>query len=108
MVSSALPEASQYPAVHNAPDALCATATWHCLRTYVNQIIMTDLTQLDAVALAHAIRSKSVSPVDVVDAVLARIEQVNDKVLAYCTPTAELARASARTIEHRIAAGERV
>ena len=46
--------------------------------------------------------------VEVVDAALARIDELNCKLLAYCTPTAELARTHARDIERRLAAGERV
>jgi aspartyl-tRNA(Asn)/glutamyl-tRNA(Gln) amidotransferase subunit A len=69
---------------------------------------MTDLAQLDAVALSRAIRSRSISPVEVVDAALARIDELNCKLLAYCTPTAELARTHARDIGRRLAAGERV
>ncbi len=69
---------------------------------------MTDLTELDAVTLARAIRSKTVSPTEVVDAVLVRMEQINAPVLAYCTPTPDLARAAAREVERRLSAGEPV
>src|SRR5262249_36128963 len=49
----------------------------------------TELAWLPALELASLIRSKAVSPVDVVDAVLARIERLNPRLNAYCTVTAE-------------------
>jgi aspartyl-tRNA(Asn)/glutamyl-tRNA(Gln) amidotransferase subunit A len=58
-----------------------------------------------ATALAGAIRQKAVSPVEVVDALLARIERVNPAINAYCTVTADAARAAARDAEARLARG---
>lgn len=59
----------------------------------------TDLCYTPATQLAAAIRTKQVSPVEVVDAVLARIERLNPTINAYCTMTAELARTTARAAE---------
>jgi aspartyl-tRNA(Asn)/glutamyl-tRNA(Gln) amidotransferase subunit A len=58
-----------------------------------------------ATALAGAIRRKAVSPVEVVDALLARIERVNPAINAYCTVTADAARAAARDAEAALARG---
>ena len=55
--------------------------------------------------LAGLIRKKAVSPVEVVDAVLERIERVNPAVNAYCTVTADLAREAARAAEQAVARG---
>lgn len=55
-----------------------------------------DLSRWPATALASAIRARSVSPVEVVDAVLARIESQNPRINAFCTVTAEAARRRAR------------
>jgi aspartyl-tRNA(Asn)/glutamyl-tRNA(Gln) amidotransferase subunit A len=52
------------------------------------------------------IRSKQVSPVEVTDAALARIEQLNLRLNAFWTVTAELAREQARAAETEIAKGE--
>jgi Asp-tRNA(Asn)/Glu-tRNA(Gln) amidotransferase A subunit family amidase len=45
------------------------------------------------------IRDKEVSPVEVVDAVLARIDRINPRINAYCTVTVDHARAAAREAE---------
>ena len=66
----------------------------------------TDLCYTPALELARAIRERVVSPVEVVDAVLARIDAINPIVNAYCTVVAEQARAAARKAEHAVMAGE--
>ena len=60
---------------------------------------------LPAVDLAAAIRTKHVSPVEAVDAVLARIERLNPSLNAYCTVAAEAARAAAKAPEAARMAG---
>jgi aspartyl-tRNA(Asn)/glutamyl-tRNA(Gln) amidotransferase subunit A len=55
-----------------------------------------EVAYLSATDLAAAIRRKHVSPVEAVDAVLARIERVNPRINAYCTVTADAAREAAR------------
>ncbi|MGH9792509.1 MAG: amidase, partial [Candidatus Acidiferrales bacterium] len=52
--------------------------------------------------LAPLIAKRKLSPVELVDAFLARIEQVNPKLNAYITVTAESARAEARRAEEEI------
>ncbi|HXH08322.1 MAG TPA: amidase family protein, partial [Alphaproteobacteria bacterium] len=59
-----------------------------------------------ASAMAAAIARKDISPVEVVDAVLAQIERLNPTLNAYCTVTAELARQAARQAEHKVMRGE--
>ena len=66
----------------------------------------TELCFLPATALAQLVRTREVSPVEVVDAVLARIESVNPLLNAYCTVAAEEARAAAREAEARLVRGE--
>jgi aspartyl-tRNA(Asn)/glutamyl-tRNA(Gln) amidotransferase subunit A len=65
-----------------------------------------DLCYLPAVELGVAIRAKEVSPVDVVDAVLARIERLNPRLNAYCTVTAAAARAAAKEAEAAVMRGD--
>jgi aspartyl-tRNA(Asn)/glutamyl-tRNA(Gln) amidotransferase subunit A len=65
-----------------------------------------DLAWLPALELAGLIRNKAVSPAEVVDAVLARIERVNPELNAFCTVTAEDAREAALAAEVAVMTGE--
>lgn len=56
--------------------------------------------------IAGRIGSKQVSPVEVTEAVLARIDSLNPKLNAYMTVTGEQAMASARAAESEIAGGK--
>ncbi|RMF83881.1 MAG: amidase, partial [Nitrospinota bacterium] len=67
---------------------------------------MTDLCYTPATQLAAAIRNKTLSPVEVIEAFLQRIEQLNPRLNAYCTVTADLARAAAREAEAAVMRGE--
>jgi aspartyl-tRNA(Asn)/glutamyl-tRNA(Gln) amidotransferase subunit A len=60
---------------------------------------------MDAVSLARLIRSRKISPVEVVEAALARIEQLDGRLHAFCTLTPELAHAEARRLEAEISTG---
>ena len=59
-----------------------------------------------ATAMAEAIRARALSPVDLVDAHLARIEARNPALNAYVFVDADGARAAARRAERAMAAGE--
>src|SRR5262245_29072796 len=61
-----------------------------------------ELCWLSATDLAPQIRRRKVSPVEVVDAVLERIERLNPQVNAYVTVTAEGARREARAAERAV------
>jgi len=65
-----------------------------------------ELCYMPAMELGVAIRSQKVSPVEVVDAVLARIERLNPRLNAYCTVTATAARAAAREAEAAVIRGD--
>jgi aspartyl-tRNA(Asn)/glutamyl-tRNA(Gln) amidotransferase subunit A len=67
-----------------------------------------EICRMDAVTQAHKIRRKELSPVEVVDAHLSRMEALEPKLHAFCTPTPELARATAKRIEGDIVAGKDV
>ncbi len=60
---------------------------------------------MDAVSLAALIRQRKLSPLEVVEAMLARIEQLDRTLHAFCTLTPELARAEARRVESEIVHG---
>ncbi|MEB8342046.1 amidase [Streptomyces endophyticus] len=64
-----------------------------------------EICRLSATESAALIRSRELSPVEVTDAVLDRIDAVDGRLGAFCTPTPELARAAARRIADDIAAG---
>jgi aspartyl-tRNA(Asn)/glutamyl-tRNA(Gln) amidotransferase subunit A len=65
----------------------------------------TDLAYTPATELIARIRSKALSPVELTRAVLARIEQVNPRVNAFCTVTADAALAAARAAEEAVMRG---
>ena len=56
-------------------------------------------------ALAAAIRARALSPVEVVDACLARIDALDARLHAFITVDADRARATARSLEHDAMAG---
>ncbi|MFJ5677891.1 amidase [Streptomyces sp. NPDC093097] len=61
--------------------------------------------ELSLAAAADAIRARRLSPVELVDSVLDRIEEVEPHLRAYVAVTAERARRSARTAEREAADG---
>lgn len=65
-----------------------------------------DLWRMPAVEMAAAIREKRLSPVEVTEAVLGRIEAANPKVNAYCTVTADAARRAASAAETAVMHGD--
>jgi len=66
----------------------------------------TELCFTPATELARAVREKRLSPVEITEAVLARIEALNPRLNAFCTLTAEPALAAARAAEQAVAAGK--
>src|SRR6266852_1890425 len=64
-----------------------------------------ELLSFDVAALSNKLRAREVSPVEVTDAYLARIEEVDKKLKAYITVTADVARDAAKRAESEIAAG---
>src|SRR5512132_1528244 len=68
----------------------------------------TDLCYTPATKLARLVRSKALSPVELMRAVLARIERVNPVVNAFCTLTPEAALDGARAAEEAVMKGERL
>jgi aspartyl-tRNA(Asn)/glutamyl-tRNA(Gln) amidotransferase subunit A len=66
---------------------------------------MSELTDLTLVGASDAIHAKRVSPTELVEAYLARIERLNPRLNAYVTVTAERARADARRATDEVARG---
>ncbi len=67
-----------------------------------------DLCYMPATALAAAIRAKKLSPVELVRAVLARLDETNDRINAFCTLTEEDATRAARQAENAVMRGDRL
>ncbi len=67
-----------------------------------------ELCWMSAVELAAAIKQKALSPVEVVEAVLERLEAVNPSINAYVTVIADSARAGARQAEEAVMRDEGV
>ncbi len=64
-----------------------------------------ELLTFDVAALAKKIRSKRLSPTEVTEAYLNRIEETDTQLRAYITVTGERARAAAKAAENEITAG---
>src|SRR6266436_1520188 len=64
-----------------------------------------DLHDLSIAALSKLIAGRSLSPVELVDALIRRVEQYDAQTRAFITPTFDLARRQARQAEAEIAAG---
>jgi Asp-tRNA(Asn)/Glu-tRNA(Gln) amidotransferase A subunit family amidase len=62
----------------------------------------------DATAIAGLIASKAISPVEVVDHFLGRIERLNPTLNAFCLVAAESARAQAKRAEELVMAGSQL
>lgn len=73
-----------------------------------NNLSDNEICRMDAVGLAKEIRAKNLSPVEVIDAVLARMDALEPELHAFCTPTPEAARAEAKVLADRIAAGDEI
>src|SRR2546427_2287169 len=56
---------------------------------------MNDIALLDATAQAELVRSKQVKPIELLDAAIERIEQVNPQINAVVTPMYDIARKTA-------------
>ena len=67
-----------------------------------------SLAYTPATELAAAIAAKRLSALEVAQTLLARIERVNPRINAYCTVTADVALAAARTADARLMRGERL
>ena len=83
--------------------AVAATATPAAAAAPANEIC-----RMDAVTLARKIRTKELSPTEVTEAVLARLEKLNPVLGAFCTPSPDVARAQAKAVEADIMAGKSV
>ena len=66
---------------------------------------MTDLHWMSAASAAKAIAAKELSPVELMAALLARIEQLDPRLTAFIRLDGEAAMAAARTAEAEVAAG---
>ena len=61
-----------------------------------------EICYLSAVEMANAIKTRRLSPVEIMEAVLHRIERLNPRVNAYCTLVVESAMEQARQAEARV------
>ena len=71
-------------------------------------VTSSDLCLLSGAEQAHLIRTKEVSPVELLHAVFERIHQLNPVVNAFCTLTEDQAMVEANDAERKVMAGEDV
>ncbi len=65
-----------------------------------------EFCRMDAVTLARNVRAKELSPVEVIDASIERMDKLEPVLHAFCTPGPEQARATAKQLESDIMAGK--
>ena len=65
-----------------------------------------DICFLSVTEMVEAIKTKSLSPVEVMDAILSRVEQLNPRINAYCTLVIGTARVQAKEAEAMVMRGE--
>lgn len=65
-----------------------------------------EICRMDAVTIAGKVNAKELSPVEVIEAHLARLEQLEPQLHAFCTPTPKLALATAKALEKTILNGD--
>ncbi len=65
-----------------------------------------DICRMDAVTVAGKVRAKQISAAEVTEAVLRRMDVLEPHIHAFCTPTPDVARAAAKAVDAKIAAGE--
>ncbi|HYL58723.1 MAG TPA: amidase, partial [Candidatus Acidoferrales bacterium] len=65
-----------------------------------------ELLEFDVATLAEKLRTRAISPVELTEAYLARIERTDAKLRAYITVTDTVARKAAKKAEAEIAAGK--
>src|SRR5207247_5116016 len=66
----------------------------------------TGLTDLSTAELSSLIAARTLSPVELVEALIRRVEDYGEQTHAFITPTFGLARQQARAAEAEIAAGK--
>ena len=64
-----------------------------------------ELAWRSALDLAGLVRAKQISPLEIAEALLARIEAVNPRLNAFCLVSADLAKALAREAEIAVMKG---
>ncbi|MDP6474107.1 MAG: amidase family protein [Alphaproteobacteria bacterium] len=65
-----------------------------------------EICRMDAVTLAGKVRAKELSPVEVIEASIARMDKLEPLLHAFCTPGPDLARKAAKQLEADIMAGK--
>ena len=65
-----------------------------------------EICAMDAVTISNKVRAKELSPVEVVNAALERMEKLEPTLHAFCTPTPDLAKRVAKRLEQQIMAGK--
>ena len=74
----------------------------------VEEHVVDDLTRLSANEMAKRVASKDISPVELIDAVLALVDRLNPSLVAFITCDSEGARSAARSAEKAVMQGEDV
>ena len=95
------------PCKNNAPLAKLARNGGRSTQAYGggSHHVNTDICFLNVTELAPLVRARKISPVEIVQALLSRIDALNDDLLAYLHVSAEQAMAAAQAAEIEIGSG---
>src|SRR5581483_6606619 len=88
--------------------ARAVASGWSAQRARTNMAANEQLLQLSSVELRRRIGRKEISPVELVEAAIARIEALNPSVNAVCDTVYVRARAEAKAAEKAVRDGERL
>src|SRR6202162_3828822 len=87
----------------HAGNHICSLPMLHSLLSYLAEAIhMSDLTFLSAISMAEQIRQKKLSPVELVEAHLAKITRLNPQLNAFVQIDSDAALRQARVAEHSV------
>ena len=100
------PGALEGPCGRRAEDGDERPPAIHDLHEADDTIVQSMETWRSALEIADLIRRKEVKPLEILDAILARLEAVNPILNAFCLVTADVARVAAREAEIAVMKGE--
>ena len=67
-----------------------------------------DICYLSAYEMSDKIKTQELTSLEITEAIIERINRINDKINAYCTPTFDIARDMAKKADEAVKKGEKL